>query len=68
MPSDRYAVYEGRRDRDPRLAARVVAADGRVFHVIHEDAMRIRDDVTVLPLQDAITEAFRRAGRPLPAA
>jgi hypothetical protein len=65
MPSDRFAVYEGRRERDPRRVVRVVGPDGRAVHVIHEDAMRLDADVSFMPLERAIREAFRLAGRPL---
>ena len=65
MSSERYAVHEGRKPRDPRLAVRVVAGDGRAVHVIREDAMKVEHDEP-LSLADAITEAFRRADRPLP--
>ena len=67
MPSERYAVYEGQRERDPRLVARVVAPDGRAIHVIHEDALRASTEAAAfLPLAEALREAFRLAGRPLP--
>jgi hypothetical protein len=66
MPIDLYAVYEGHRPRNPANAVRVVAEDGRAVHVIREDEIRTSDDLPRLPLADAITEAFRRADRPLP--
>lgn len=66
MPSDRFVVYEGKRERDPAVAVRVVAPDGRAVHVISADGLRQTHDEPLLSLADAITEAFRRADRPLP--
>lgn len=66
MPSDRFVVYEGKRERDPAVAVRVVAEDGRAVHVISADGLRREHDEPFLTLDEAIMEAFRRAARPLP--
>jgi hypothetical protein len=65
---DRFVVYDGMRDRDPANALRIVSEDGHAFHVITEDGLRKKQTVTGTPspFAEAVMEAFRRAGRPLP--
>ena len=65
MPSGEYVVHEGRRKRDPHHPLRIVREDGSTIHVMHKDHVRYRENVTFLPLADAVAEAFRLGGLPL---
>lgn len=66
MSEDRFVVYQGQKARNPRNPIRVVREDGTAFHVIEHDDFHRDERGEALPLIDAISEAFRRADRPLP--
>lgn len=61
-----FVVYEGKRERHPALAARVVSKDGTAFHVIRADRLPLSHGLYGVSFEDAVREAFRCAGRDLP--